>query len=316
LRLPVAWAERRGLFKLGMREWERIWFLAALPGSIALGAAIGNFLMAVPQDHRLLLLASVIPAAAGSLVLSTASFRAAALALLPLFALPGVSLMVADGLPTGLASLCWIMLGLLLCVAWQLERQALALAETSRQCAALEANLATQAYLTNRSRDMLNGVLECIKAGIAVFDRNLCLVAWNDEYASLFPDDAELLQEGRPIEAVLRAFYRSFGHSKQQEDRVIEACTARLRPDAPDDVLRAEHVLPDGRTIEVTGQRTLEDGWVFTVSDLTVQRKATAEALIHISRHDSLTGLPNRATIRRSLERAVAAAGRNSNLVT
>ncbi|HEY8351670.1 MAG TPA: EAL domain-containing protein [Sphingomonadales bacterium] len=315
-RWGVGRVERRAALKLGMREWERLWFMAALPGAVALAAAIGHSLAQVPAENRLMLLGSVIPAAAGGLVLSTASFRAAALTLVPLFLLPALSLILMEGLPSDLASLCAVMLALLLCVAWQLERQALTIAETSRQCAALEAHLATQSYLTNRSRDVLNGVLECIKAGIAVFDRNLCLVAWNDEYASLFPDDAEVLQEGRPVEAVLRAFYRSFGHSKQQEDRVIEACTARLRPDAPDDVLRAEHVLPDGRTIEVTGQRTLEDGWVFTVSDLTVQRKATAEALIHISRHDSLTGLPNRATIRRSLERAVAAAGRNSNLVT
>ena len=68
-RWGVGRVERRAALKLGMREWERLWFMAALPGAVALAAAIGHSLAQVPAENRLMLLGSVIPAAAGGLVL-------------------------------------------------------------------------------------------------------------------------------------------------------------------------------------------------------------------------------------------------------
>src|SRR5690606_22408787 len=41
-RWGVGRVERRAALKLGMREWERLWFMAALPGAVALAAAIGH----------------------------------------------------------------------------------------------------------------------------------------------------------------------------------------------------------------------------------------------------------------------------------
>lgn len=54
------------------------------------------------------------------------------------------------------------------------------------------------------SRGLLQGAIEHISQGIAVVDKQLRLVAWNQRYLELFTFPAELIQVGRPIADVIR----------------------------------------------------------------------------------------------------------------
>ncbi|GAM65170.1 sensor histidine kinase [Vibrio ishigakensis] len=54
------------------------------------------------------------------------------------------------------------------------------------------------------SRSLLQGAIEHIEQGIAVVDKQLRLVAWNQRYLELFDFPSGLIQVGRPIEDVIR----------------------------------------------------------------------------------------------------------------
>ena len=67
--------------------------------------------------------------------------------------------------------------------------------------------------------------------------------------------------------------------------------------------------LPDGRVIRIDSQPVRDGGSVITFDDVTERHHAETK-LFHMSRYDLLTGLPNRALFRESLEENVRNAGR------
>ena len=71
--------------------------------------------------------------------------------------------------------------------------------------------------------------------------------------------------------------------------------------------------LPDGRTIAVSRQRIRDGGWVVTYEDIT-ERRASEARLVHMARHDVLTGLPNRLMLSEYLPQALARARRTGGL--
>jgi diguanylate cyclase (GGDEF)-like protein len=71
--------------------------------------------------------------------------------------------------------------------------------------------------------------------------------------------------------------------------------------------------LPDGRAIAVSWRRIRDGGWVTTYDDLTERRAAEAR-LVHMARHDALTGLPNRLALTEYMPQALARARRNGGL--
>jgi sensor domain CHASE-containing protein len=90
--------------------------------------------------------------------------------------------------------------------------------------------------------------LDVIPDGIAVFDRDLCLLAWNPAFADLRAYPPELLQPGVPLVRLLRhdAQAKSLDEA-QAADRVADELAAAARRDPQP--LRL--VLPDGRGVEL-----------------------------------------------------------------
>ncbi|CAH2602912.1 EAL domain-containing protein [Rhodovastum atsumiense] len=69
-----------------------------------------------------------------------------------------------------------------------------------------------------------------------------------------------------------------------------------------------------GRAVAVSRQALADGGWVVTCEDVTERRRDEAR-ITHMARHDSLTGLPNRAMFRERMEAAVARLGRGEPFV-
>jgi diguanylate cyclase (GGDEF)-like protein len=71
----------------------------------------------------------------------------------------------------------------------------------------------------------------------------------------------------------------------------------------------------DGRFILVTRQPMADGGWLATHEDITERRRAEAE-IVHLARHDALTGLANRAEFNAKLEEAGKRLKRSGGAVT
>ena len=121
------------------------------------------------------------------------------------------------------------------------------------------------------SRGLLQGAIEHIGQGIAVVDKQLRLVAWNQRYLELFTFPVGLIQVGRPIADVIR-------HNAEQ---------GLCGPGDPEEHVRrrvyhleqgtrhtSSRVRPDGRVIEVQGNPMPGGGFVMSFTDITVFRDA------------------------------------------
>ncbi|MDE1325946.1 hybrid sensor histidine kinase/response regulator [Vibrio aestuarianus] len=121
------------------------------------------------------------------------------------------------------------------------------------------------------SRGLLQGAIEHIGQGIAVVDKQLRLVAWNQRYLELFEFPVGLIQVGRPIADVIR-------HNAQQ---------GLCGPGDPEEHVRrrvyyleqgsrhtSSRIRPDGRVIEVQGNPMPGGGFVMSFTDITVFRDA------------------------------------------
>jgi diguanylate cyclase (GGDEF)-like protein len=71
----------------------------------------------------------------------------------------------------------------------------------------------------------------------------------------------------------------------------------------------------DGRFMLVTRKPMVDGGWLATHEDITERRRAEAE-IVHLARHDGLTGLANRAEFNARLEEASKRLKRNGGAVT
>ncbi|MGF1752576.1 hybrid sensor histidine kinase/response regulator [Vibrio makurazakiensis] len=131
------------------------------------------------------------------------------------------------------------------------------------------------------SRGLLQGAIEHIGQGIAVIDKQMRLVAWNQRYLELFEFPAGLIQVGRPIADVIR-------HNAEQ---------GLCGPGDPEDHVRrrvfhleqgsrhtSSRIRPDGRVIEVQGNPMPGGGFVMSFTDITVFREAE-QALKETNEH-------------------------------
>ncbi|MGF1701730.1 hybrid sensor histidine kinase/response regulator [Photobacterium makurazakiensis] len=121
------------------------------------------------------------------------------------------------------------------------------------------------------SRGLLQGAIEHISQGIAVVDKQLRLVAWNQRYLELFTFPAGLIQVGRPIADVIR-------HNAQlglcgpgdPEAHVAKRVEHLLRGTAH----TSSRIRQDGRVIEVQGNPMPGGGFVMSFTDITEFRNA------------------------------------------
>jgi diguanylate cyclase (GGDEF)-like protein len=143
--------------------------------------------------------------------------------------------------------------------------------------------------------------------GLCMFDGEKRLTVWNERFAQLYGLPADLVRPGMffseiATHLVARGLIKSIDAPK------VTARVAKLVA-LPPDASRIDE-LPDGRSILLTRQPMEGGGWVALIEDITERRRAEAE-IVHLARHDALTGLANRAEFNRRLEEASKRLKRN-----
>ncbi|WP_211314150.1 putative bifunctional diguanylate cyclase/phosphodiesterase [Humitalea rosea] len=156
---------------------------------------------------------------------------------------------------------------------------------------ALDKTLSALSTQSARFQAALNNMTQ----GLCMFDGQNRLIVHNRRFDEMFgAPDPEAARSGSVAIGMLRE--RGLGGS------------ARL-----DGLEGGTHELIDGRVIQVSHQAMAEAGWVATYEDVT-ERRRSHERLLHMTRHDALTGLPNRTLFREQMERRLSHGGAPSRM--
>lgn len=117
------------------------------------------------------------------------------------------------------------------------------------------------------SQTLLQTTLETIPQGISVVDKDLQLVAWNQQYQKLFDYPKRLLYVGCDIEKIYHynAMRGYLGTSSDGVEAAVERRLNQLRSGTPH---RMERVLPSGEVIEIRGTPLANGGYVTTYTDV------------------------------------------------
>ncbi len=125
------------------------------------------------------------------------------------------------------------------------------------------------------NRDLLQSALDQVRQGIAVFDKDLCLICWNRQFRVLLGLPTDLGRVGVPLNEVLRygATNGEFGAGPADElvlER-IDRLVVRMEP-------YSESMHNTGSVLEVRSNTMPDGGVVVTFTDIT-ERVEAAEAL-------------------------------------
>jgi histidine kinase len=126
--------------------------------------------------------------------------------------------------------------------------------------------------------DRLRTILEDVSIGIAVFDPDLRLVAWNSPYIRLnsYPDT--LVRAGRPLAEIIEHNARRGDYGPGDPKQQVQMRLDRVRQQP---VRQTELRRPDGTWLDMRHSRT-SGGWIVrTYSDITERKRAEAELDAH-----------------------------------
>jgi signal transduction histidine kinase len=131
----------------------------------------------------------------------------------------------------------------------------------------------------------LRTILEDMSIGIAVFDPDLRLVAWNSPYIQLNSYPETLVHVNRPLAEILEhsAQRGDYGPGDPKQQVQMRLDRVRQQPVRQTEVLR-----PDGTWLDMRHSRT-SGGWIVrTYSDITERKQAEAELDAHRNNLESL----------------------------
>ena len=124
------------------------------------------------------------------------------------------------------------------------------------------------------NQDVLQHAIDVARDGMAIFDRDLRLVAWNRAYAEITGGRPDFLQVGVRLDAVIRSAAARGIYGPVDVDG-FTTLRLRLLTETTED-LRLFHV-PTGRVLQMRSVRLNNGGLFFTYADATAQVKSEEE---------------------------------------
>lgn len=153
-----------------------------------------------------------------------------------------------------------------------------------------------------QTNQRFDAALSNMSQGVCFFDGHKQLIVANRRYSELYALPPGVIGPGTRLQDIvaLRCQYGS-GPAMTTREYLGWRETMQQSPAANDTVVE----LANGRIIAIHHQPMPDSGWVSTHEDITERRRAEAQ-VIHMARHDALTGLPNRILFRQRLDQALA----------
>jgi diguanylate cyclase (GGDEF)-like protein len=176
-----------------------------------------------------------------------------------------------------------------------------------------EEELRKQAAELARTNMRFDAALSTMTQGLSMYDEQKRLVVWNDRYAEFYQVRPDLLKVGTPYEAIVTDRISRGVLKGETSALAVKTKVAELIGLSPQSSRIDE--LADGRFVLLTRQPMEGGGWLSITEDITERRRAEAE-IIHLARHDVLTGLANRAEFNAKLDEASKRLKRGGGAVT
>ena len=135
-------------------------------------------------------------------------------------------------------------------------------------------SLATLIQQIEFNRGLLRATLEHLPQGVSVVDSDLRLVAWNRRYVEIFGFPEELVQVGRPIEALIRynAERGLFGSGDQEA--YVQKRLQHLRTGLPHAL---EREFPGNLVLEIRGNPVPGVGYATSYTDVSAYKHVEGE---------------------------------------
>ncbi|HTN40227.1 MAG TPA: EAL domain-containing protein, partial [Asticcacaulis sp.] len=155
----------------------------------------------------------------------------------------------------------------------------------------------------------LDAALSNMPMGLCLFDRNEHLILANRRFIDFYNLDETLVQPGVSFRTLLTAIVKQRADCLDESE--IEALHARHRAliAQPAGGTFVSDYFP-GVFMSISHRPMTDGGWVSTFEDITERRQSEAR-IQHLSRHDALTGLPNRAHFNGAFELELSRAEKN-----
>jgi diguanylate cyclase (GGDEF)-like protein/PAS domain S-box-containing protein len=145
--------------------------------------------------------------------------------------------------------------------------------------------------------------------GLCMFDADANLVVCNERYLEMYGLSRDLITPGMSLREILALRRERGNFTVDAEAYIGDLRGAITEGNGHTQLVQAG----EGRTISIVNRAMANGGWVATHEDIT-ERTRAEEQIRHMARHDSLTGLPNRAAFREEMELALKRVRRGDKL--
>jgi len=153
-----------------------------------------------------------------------------------------------------------------------------------------------------RANTRLDSALNNMAQGLCMFDADNHLRLINRRYCEIFGFWPLVPPAGTPFRDMLSLCVDAGAFDDAEADRIYGQRLSQFAQR-----LASQHLLEinKGRVVSIVHQPMLGGGWIATYEDVTERVRADAK-ISYMARHDALTGLPNRAVLRETMDLAVA----------
>jgi diguanylate cyclase (GGDEF)-like protein len=161
--------------------------------------------------------------------------------------------------------------------------------------------LKKQEWSLRETNLLLDAALENMSQGLCLYDAQNKLEIFNRRFLEIFRLGRDQIKTGLTYKDVLEICIPLNNSSGKSADRLLEEHAGFLAEKNAGPHL---YELSNGRVISCTYSLTEDGRWLATYEDVTERRQAEAK-IMHMARHDALTGLPNRVLFRDKMEQAL-----------